>query len=96
MNLCQKYAELIYNGFWFSPEREMLQKLIDQSQKLVSGFVKLKIYKGNVIILGRKSNQTLYSPEMATFEEDLVYNQSDADGFIKLNALRLKLLKNRG
>ncbi len=93
--LMPKYAELIYNGFWFSPEREMLQKLIDQSQKLVSGFVKLKIYKGNVIILGRKSNQTLYSPEMATFEEDLVYNQSDADGFIKLNALRLKLLKNR-
>ena len=82
-------------GFGF-PEREMLQKLIDQSQKLVSGFVKLKIYKGNVIILGRKSKKTLYSPEMATFEEDLVYNQSDADGFIKLNALRLKLLKNRG
>ena len=94
--LMPKYAELIYNGFWFSPEREMLQKLIDQSQKLVSGFVKLKIYKGNVIILGRKSKKTLYSPEMATFEEDLVYNQSDADGFIKLNALRLKLLKNRG
>jgi len=89
-----KYAELIYNGFWFSPEREMLQSLIDQSQKKVNGTVKLKIYKGNVIVTGRKSRSSLYSNEMATFEEDSVYDQKDAEGFIKLNALRLKLLKN--
>jgi len=89
-----KYAELIYNGFWFSPEREMLQSLIDQSQKNVNGTVKLKIYKGNVIVTGRKSKSSLYSNEMATFEEDSVYDQKDAEGFIKLNALRLKLLKN--
>ncbi len=91
-----KYAELIYNGFWFSPERKMLQSLIDDSQKNVDGLVKLKIYKGNVIIQGRKSKNSLYSSDMATFEEDLVYDQSDAEGFIKLNALRLKLLKDRG
>ena len=89
-----KYSELIYNGFWFSPERIMLQELIDHSQKNVNGIVKLKIYKGNVIVVGRKSNSSLYSSEMATFEEDNVYNQKDAEGFIKLNALRLKLLKN--
>ena len=89
-----KYAELIYNGFWFSPEREMLQALIDLSQKKVNGTVKLKIYKGNVIVTGRKSKSSLYSNEMATFEEDSVYDQKDAEGFIKLNALRLKLLKN--
>ncbi len=93
--LMPKYAELIYNGFWFSPEREMLQALIDNSQKKVNGIVKLKIYKGNVIVEGRKSNESLYSPEMATFEKDEVYDQSDAEGFIKLNALRLKSLKNR-
>lgn len=92
--LMPKYAELIYNGFWFSPEREMLQSLIDQSQKKVNGTVKLKIYKGNVIVTGRKSKSSLYSNEMATFEEDSVYDQKDAEGFIKLNALRLKLLKN--
>ncbi len=91
-----KYAELIYNGFWYSPEREMLQSLIDKSQERVDGKVKLKIYKGNVIILGRKSKNSLYSDKMATFEEDVVYDQSDAEGFIKLNALRLKLFKNRG
>ena len=89
-----RYAELIYNGFWFSPEREMLQALIDESQRNVNGVVKLKVYKGNVIISGRKSNSSLYSTEMATFEEDSVYDQKDAEGFIKLNALRLKLLKN--
>ena len=94
--LMPKYAELIYNGFWFSPEREMLQSLIDKSQSNVDGIVKLKIYKGNIIILGRKSNNSLYDNEIATFEEDSVYNQKDAEGFIKLNALRLKLLKNRG
>ena len=93
--LMPKYAELIYNGFWFSPEREMLQSLIDKSQSNVEGIVKLKIYKGNIITLGRKSKNSLYSSEMATFEEDSIYNQKDAEGFIKLNALRLKLLKNR-
>ncbi len=94
--LMPKYAELIYNGFWFSPERAMLQKLIDESQKKVNGVVRLKIYKGNIIVEGRKSEDSLYSPEMATFEEDAIYDQRDANGFIKLNALRLKLLKNRG
>ena len=89
-----RYAELIYNGFWFSPEREMLQVMIDKSQRNVNGVVRLKIYKGNVTILGRKSDSSLYSTEMATFEEDSVYDQKDAEGFIKLNALRLKLLKN--
>ena len=91
-----KYAKLIYNGYWFSPEREMLQALIDKSQKQVSGSVKLDIYKGNIIIKGRQAKGSLYSQDMATFEEDSVYDQKDAEGFIKLNALRLKLLKNRG
>jgi len=93
-DIMPRYAELIYNGFWFSPEREMLQAMIDKSQRNVNGVVRLKIYKGNVIILGRKSDSSLYSTEMATFEEDSVYDQKDAEGFIKLNALRLKLLKN--
>ena len=83
-----KYAELIYNGFWFSPEREALQKLIDQTQENCEGTVKLKLYKGNVTVVGRKSPKSLFSPEFATFEEDSVYNQKDAEGFIKLNALR--------
>jgi argininosuccinate synthase len=83
-----KYAELIYNGFWFSPEREALQKLIDNTQKNVNGTVRLKLYKGNVEVVGRKSLNSLFSPEFATFEEDSVYNQKDAQGFIKLNALR--------
>ena len=90
-----KYAKLIYNGFWFSPERIMLQSLVDESQKKVNGLVNLKIYKGNTIVVGRKSEDSLYSQSMATFEEDTVYNQEDAEGFIKLNALRLKILKNR-
>ena len=88
-----RYAKLIYNGFWFSPEREMLQALIDESQKNVSGKVTLKLYKGNAIVVGRSSESSLYSQEQVTFEEDDVYDQSDAEGFIKLNALRLKLLK---
>ncbi len=83
-----KYAELIYNGFWFAPEREALQKLIDNTQKNVEGTVRLKLYKGNVQVVGRKSPKSLFSPEFATFEEDSVYNQKDAEGFIKLNALR--------
>ena len=90
-----RYAELIYNGFWFSPERRMLQALIDDSQKTVSGTVRLKLYKGNVIVEGRKSPHSLYSLAHVTFEEDSVYDQRDAQGFIKLNALRLRLLKRQ-
>ncbi|MEH6404845.1 MAG: argininosuccinate synthase, partial [Sneathiella sp.] len=87
-----RYAELIYNGLWYSPEREMLQALIDKSQEKVCGVVRLKLYKGNVSVVGRKSKFSLYSMEHVTFEEDTVYDQRDAEGFIKLNALRLKLL----
>jgi argininosuccinate synthase len=95
--LMPRYAELLYNGFWFSPEREMLQAAIDQSQVNVTGTARLKLYKGNVIVLGRKSPYSLYDEDVATFEEDTVYDQRDAEGFIKLNALRLRLagkLKN--
>lgn len=90
-SLVPKYAELIYNGFWFSPERETLQELIDKSQKGVTGTARLKLYKGNCIVTGRKSLRSLYNPELATFESEQVYNQQDAEGFIKLNALRLKI-----
>lgn len=90
-----KYAEIVYNGFWFSPERDLLQTMIDKSQENVCGSVVLKLYKGNVQILQRKSDKTLYDPEVSTFESDQIYNQFDAEGFIKLNALRLKLLKQR-
>ena len=93
--LMPRYAELIYNGFWFAPEREMLQALIDRSQKMVTGAVKLKLYKGNVIVLGRRSPLSLYSEEHVTFEEDAVYDQRDAQGFIRLNALRLRLLNRQ-
>ena len=86
-----KYAELIYNGYWFSSERRMLQKLIDESQKNVSGKVRVKIYKGSAVVVGRSSKQSLYSLEHVTFEEDSVYDQTDAEGFIKINALRLRL-----
>jgi argininosuccinate synthase len=89
--LMPRYAELIYNGFWFSPEREMMQAAIDKTQTRVTGTVRLKLYKGNVIITGRKSPLSLYSEEHVTFEEDDVYDQKDAEGFIRLNALRLKL-----
>lgn len=88
-----RYAELIYNGYWFSPEREMLQALIDKSQENVSGTVRLKLFKGSATIDGRKSPNSIYSQEHVTFEEDAVYDQRDAEGFIKLNALRLRLLK---
>ena len=92
--LMPKYAELIYNGFWFSPEREMLQASIDISQKNVSGTVRAKLYKGNVIITGRKSPFSLYNESLVTFEEGTAdYNHSDAEGFIKLNALRLRVKK---
>lgn len=91
-SLMPKYAELIYNGFWFSPEREMLQAAIDHSQTSVNGEVRLKIYKGNIIILGRYSPNSLYSENLVTFEEGTTdYNHSDAEGFIKLNALRLRV-----
>ncbi len=91
--LMPRYAELIYNGFWFAPEREMIQALIDESQKFVAGTVRLKLYKGGVHVIGRQSPYSLYSAEHVTFEEDSVYDQRDAAGFIKLNALRLRLLK---
>ncbi len=86
--LMPKYASLIYNGYWFSPEREMMQAAIDKTQENVNGDVRLKLYKGNVIVVGRDSKNSLYSPEHSTFEEDEVYNQKDAEGFIRLNALR--------
>jgi len=89
--LMPRYAELIYNGFWFSPEREMLQALIDKSQENVEGVVRLKLYKGSARVVGRKSPRSLYSLAHVTFEEDAVYDQRDAEGFIKLNALRLRL-----
>ncbi len=95
-SLMPRYAELVYYGFWFSPEREMLQALVDKSQEHVEGEVTLKLYKGNVIVVGRKSDKSLYSSEIVTFEDDEgAYDQKDAEGFIKLNALRLRILGNR-
>ena len=97
-SLIPKYAELIYNGFWFSPEREALQALIDQSQLNVNGTVRMELYKGNCTTLGRKSERSIYSEDFATFEDDAVYSHKDAEGFIRLNALRLRiqqLLKNK-
>ena len=95
-SLMPRYAELVYYGFWFAPEREMLQALIDKSQEHVEGEVRLKLYKGNVIVIGRKSDKSLYSSEIVTFEDDEgAYDQKDAEGFIKLNALRLRLLGRR-
>jgi argininosuccinate synthase len=93
--LMPKYAKLVYEGFWFSPEREMLQAAIDHSQRFVSGDVRLKLYKGNVAVVGRTSPNSLYSLDLVTFEEDEVYDQKDAAGFITLNALRLRLLAER-
>ncbi|MBE7183942.1 MAG: argininosuccinate synthase [Methylobacterium mesophilicum] len=91
-----RYAELIYNGFWFAPEREMLQALIDKSQERVEGEVRLKLYKGNVIVTGRRSDQSLYSDALVTFEDDRgAYDQKDAEGFIRLNGLRLRTLAAR-
>jgi argininosuccinate synthase len=90
-SLVARYAELIYNGFWFSPERELLQTTMDASQKTVNGTVRLKLYKGNCIPVGRKSDQSLYQESFATFEEDQVYDQADAGGFIRLNGLRLRI-----
>ena len=94
--LMPRYAELIYNGFWFAPEREMLQAAIDRSQEMVSGTVRLKLYKGNVDVVGRSSPHSLYSEDLVTFEDDEgAYDQKDAEGFIKLNALRLRTLAAR-
>ena len=89
--LIPKYAELVYNGFWFAPEREALQALIDQTQQVVNGVVRLQLYKGNCTVMGRKSDNSLYSEAHATFEGDEVYSQQDAEGFIRLNALRLRI-----
>jgi argininosuccinate synthase len=96
--LVPRYAEMVYNGYWFSPEREMLQVLVDETQRNVTGIVRLKLYKGNCTMAGVKSECSLYDPDFATFEEENVYDQKDAEGFIRLNALRLKiahLLKKR-
>ncbi|MCL7486942.1 MAG: argininosuccinate synthase [Desulfobulbaceae bacterium] len=90
-SLVPRYSELVYNGFWFSPEMELLQKTMDETQKTVNGIVRLKLYKGNCIPVGRKSDNSLYHESFATFEEDEVYNQADAEGFIKLNSLRMQI-----
>jgi argininosuccinate synthase len=90
-SLIPEYARRIYNGFWFSPEREMLQGMIDETQRVVSGRVRLKLYKGNVVVTGRQSDQSMYREDFATFEEDEVYRQKDAEGFIRLQALRLRI-----
>jgi argininosuccinate synthase len=93
--LMPKYAELIYYGYWFAPEREMLQASIDQTQLSVNGRVRVKLYKGGCWVVGRQADQSLYHQEYATFEEDRVYDQADATGFIRLNALRLRLGRRR-
>ncbi len=93
--LMPRYAELIYNGFWWSPERDMLQAAIDRTQDSVTGTVRLKLYKGNVVTEGRRSPKSLYREDIATFESDQVYNQADAEGFVRLNALRLRTLKKQ-
>jgi argininosuccinate synthase len=90
-SLIPKYAQLIYNGFWFSPERRLLQTLVDETQQVVCGDVRLELYKGNCTVRGRRSERSLYSEEFATFEDDTVYSHKDAEGFIRLNALRLRI-----
>ena len=92
-SLIPKYSELVYYGFWFSPEMELLQNMVDQTQKNVSGKVRLKLYKGHCMVLGRKSDLSIYSEDFATFEDDAIYRQKDAEGFIRLNALRLRIRK---
>jgi len=95
--LMPRYAEMVYNGYWWSPERKMLQTAIDDSQQVVNGKVRLKLYKGNVIVAGRQSADSLFDESIATFEEDAgAYNQKDAEGFIKLNALRMRIAANKG
>ena len=94
--LMPKYAQLIYDGYWWSPEREALQALIDKTQEFVSGSVKMSLYKGNITILGRSSDLSLYDSKIVTFEDDEnTYNQADATGFIKINSLRLKQVARR-
>jgi argininosuccinate synthase len=96
-DLMPRYANMIYNGYWWSPERKMLQTAIDESQRVVNGKVRLKLYKGNVIVVGRQSADSLFDQSIATFEEDAgAYNQKDAEGFIKLNALRMRIAANKG
>ncbi|MEZ5506160.1 MAG: argininosuccinate synthase [Gammaproteobacteria bacterium] len=96
-SLMPKYAELIYNGYWWSPERKMLQAMIDQSQEPVNGVVRVKLYKGNVTVVGRQSDDSLFDSRIATFEDDAgAYNQKDAEGFIKLNALRMRIAASKG
>jgi len=92
-SMIPRYAEMIYYGFWFSPERELLQKMIDDTQQNVNGVVRLELYKGNCRVIGRKSEDSLYNADFATFEDDTVYQQQDAEGFIRLNALRLRIRK---
>ncbi len=94
-SLMPKYAQLVYNGFWFAPERVMLQKLIDEASLPVTGTARLKLYKGNCMVVGRKAPKSLYRPDFATFEAEQVYDQKDAGGFIKLNALRLRIAQMR-
>jgi argininosuccinate synthase len=95
--LMPKYAQLIYNGYWWSPERKLLQTVINDSQQVVNGVVRVKLYKGNVSVVGRKSDQSLFDESIATFEDDAgAYNQKDAEGFIKLNALRMRIAANKG
>jgi argininosuccinate synthase len=89
--LIPKYVELVYYGYWFAPEREVMQTTIDETQKNVTGSVRLKLYKGSCSVVGRQSPYSLYRPDFATFEEDSVYQQADATGFIRLNALRLRI-----
>lgn len=93
--LMPKYAAMVYNGFWFSPERQALQTLMDDIQQIVTGVARLKLYKGGIAVVGRRSPNSLYRQDVATFEEDSVYDQADADGFIKLNALRLRIARQR-
>ena len=93
--LMPKYAAMVYNGFWFSPERQALQALMDDIQRTVTGVARLKLYKGGIAVVGRRSPNSLYRQDVATFEEDSVYDQADADGFIKLNALRLRIARQR-
>jgi argininosuccinate synthase len=96
-SIMPKYAELIYNGYWWSPERQMMQKMIDETQEHVNGIVRVKLYKGNVTVVGRKSDDSLFDENIATFEDDAgAYDQKDAAGFIKLNALRLRIAANKG
>jgi argininosuccinate synthase len=94
--LVPRYASLVYNGYWYAPERETLQTMIDQTQETVSGTARIKLYKGGVHVVGRKAERSLYSPAHASFEAESVYRQSDAEGFIKLNALRLRIRQSAG